>query len=138
MKRAGRSKSEKDKGKGKSQSVLASPAKIEDSTPKSRSLPIHLLGLRYRLLSSVSTHPKERKKNIFQEGKICQIHRQDLDPLFKVTSVDGNSVEDLRNFPKEPGVISWIMDTGRDLRITYTRQMTLSLKVEWPRWEAQS
>lgn len=36
---------------------------------------------------------------------------------FKMTLVDVESVEDARNFPKAPGVITWIRDTGRGLNV---------------------
>lgn len=38
-------------------------------------------------------------------------------PLFKITSVDGKSVEESLNFPKAPGGISCISDTGNYLKV---------------------
>lgn len=40
-----------------------------------------------------------------------------MKPLLKVSTVDGQSVEDTRNFPKVYGLIAWIRNSGRDLKI---------------------
>lgn len=40
-----------------------------------------------------------------------------LKPLLKVSTVDGRSVEDPRNLPKAYGLITWIWNSGRDLKL---------------------
>lgn len=51
------------------------------------------------------------------ERDLSSQKRPILRPLFKVTSFDGKSMEDLSNFPKVPGVIICISDTCRVLKV---------------------
>lgn len=63
-----------------------------------------------------------KKQDIPYRAKICfgtghySQKKSLLRRLFKMTSVNGKSVEDPRNFPKEPGHITWFRETGRVLK----------------------
>lgn len=54
-----------------------------------------------------------------RERDLSTHRRARLGPLFKLTSVDGQSVEDPRNFPKAHGITTCIRDSGRNLKVWY-------------------
>lgn len=70
---------------------------------------------------------------------ICKVEKKDLDKglskrkrallgvLIKMTSEDSKYVEDPRNFPGAPGVITCVRDTGSYVRVwTHMKPRTLS------------
>lgn len=82
------------------------------------------------LSSQNPRHSTSKKKKQYPgEWESCQLDRQALErdlssqkrallrPLFKTSSVDSRPAEDPRNFPKDAGVITWMCNTGRDLKV---------------------
>lgn len=79
--------------------------------------------------STHTTHPKHKNSLFPKEDDICFIHRlahqrdlssqrkPHLGPLFKFASIDGKSTEDPKNFPKAPGVITLISNSGHKLKV---------------------
>lgn len=63
---------------------------------------------RYMEKTSVPASPKET----VVVHKARSLPSSPLGPLFKLSSVDGNLVEDPRNFPQATGVITCVRDTG--------------------------
>lgn len=92
------------------------------NTPLNNPLPTHLLLSLIPPTPRLPIPPKNRRHSL--KGKNMSLalvrgfssqKKALLRLLFKMTSVDGESVEDPRYFPKAPGVITWIRDTGRGL-----------------------
>lgn len=80
--------------------------------------------------SPISTsNPHLKKDSLLQGEAICQVDRKALErnlflrrkallrPLFKCTSIDFPSMEDPRNFPQVPGVITLIRNAGGKLKV---------------------
>lgn len=71
----------------------------------------------------------KRKKLFSGPEAVCRVDRDDfmkdlpsqkraqLGLLYKLKRVDGKSVDDPTNFPKAPGVITCIRETGTDLKV---------------------
>lgn len=131
--------------KTRSQFVSVSPVVIEDVALKSRSLstsPAQTLSLftftpphpstSTLLATSTLPYPSRKKKdnNHFpQMDEICKVNRREVDkdlftqkkallgPLFKITSINGKSVEDPRNFSKALGMITCVRNMGNYLKV---------------------
>lgn len=107
------------------QAVAVIKARKLPPSPSRVRPPLHLPPPQFSIYSSRDHPAKEKKKKYFPGfDSICKVDRWELEkglsahkkvhlsPLFKLTSVDGKSVEDLRNFPEAPRVITFIKDTG--------------------------
>lgn len=116
----------------KDRSLPSSPTRTPSpspsiSSPSSVSTPPHTS-------TSSPPHPsrekKKKKKKLFEGPEtICQVDKEEytkvlskhkrplLKVLYKINKVDGKTTEDPRNFPKAPGVITCVRDTGSFLKV---------------------